>query len=336
MNTDHNEKKMTLEEYQLTNESSGNIKSAKSFFLLLIVAIGIAIAFYLFSIVRELFELHAIVGYVGIFLSLFIFMFLYVVPAHKIYKANSFFTSVNRSNANIAKKYNQRLRGDLADKIIDSASKIDGLSWYTDDHIKDLAIARYTKNNRELNQVLSEIYASDIKKTANQLIRNCAVQVGISTAISQSDMIDALLIVIFEFKLVKDLVYLYGYRPSDSQMIKIIKNVLRNSLLAYGISVTAEGITQIVGSVMGSIPYIGVVIQSGVQGIVNSSFAALLGKQTIKYLITEYQLQRLLDEVELEQSIEEDEALLLSIADEVKKNTSKSKASKKTPVPANS
>lgn len=325
--------KLSLEEYQQYGEKSGYAKSAKSLLILVTVAVGIAVAYYLISIVMKLFDLHEIVGYVGIVLSAFVFIFFYIIPINKIYATKSFVTSVTNINARQAQKHNKRLREDLADKIIDSVSRVEGLNWYSDEHIKNLAIARHTKNDKVLNDVLSEMYSSDIKRAANHLIRKCAVQVGVSTAISQSDVIDALLIVIFELKLTKDIVYLYGYRPSDSEMVKILKSVLRNSLIAYGISIAAEGVAQIVGSAMGSFPIIGVVVQSGIQGIVNSTFAVVLGKQTIKYLVNEYHLQDMLDNVELIDSDENDEKLLIAIADEVKKSTSKSKANKKSPTP---
>lgn len=329
MNNDINMNKISLEEYQESNKNSGDLKSAKSFLFLLAVAIGIAVVFYLFSIVLKLFEIHNIAGYVGLFFSVILFVLFYLIPVLKIYKTKSFKTTVTSSNARQIQKYNKRLREELADEIIDSVSKVDGLNWYTDEHIKNLAIARHTKNDKDLKKVLSKIYSSDIKKTANKLILKNAVQVGISTAISQSDMIDALLIVIFEMKMIKDIIYLYGYRPSDTQMVKLMKGVLHNSLLAYGISITAEGIAQLVGGAMGSIPIVSVVVQSGIQGIANGTFAALLGKQTIKYLVKEYKLQDMLDNVELIDSVEEEENLFMAIANEVKKGTAKSKANKK-------
>lgn len=323
---DENSKKMTLEEYQQSHEHSSEIKSAKSFMYILAVAVGIAIVSYLFAIVLKLFEIHNIAGYVGLFCAVVIFVFLYLVPVIKIYRTKSFFTNVTRENAHQAKRHNRLMREELADKMIDSVSKVNDLDWYSDDHVRRLAIARHTRNDNELKEVLTEIYTSDINKTANQLITNCAVEVGILTAVSQSNTVDALLVVVFELKLIKDIIYLYGYRPSDSQMVRIMRNVLRNSLLTYGISVTTEGIGQIVGRTMKSIPIVGDMISSGIQGVTNGLFAAQIGIQTRKYLIKEYKLQDALDNVELATSEEEERKLYSKIASDVKKSTVKGKA----------
>ena len=141
------------------------------------------------------------------------------------------------------------------------------------------------------------------------MIRKSAVYVGVSTLISQSGMMDALLMIIFQLKLVKDIVYLYGYRPSDAQMTKILKNVLRNSLMAYGLSAAADAVGQLVGASMGKIPFIGVVVSSGLQGAVNAAFTSLIGQQTINYLIKEYKLQEMLDNVVFIMSDEEEEKI---------------------------
>ena len=319
---------MTLDEYQQSKLHSKEIKSAKSLMSILAVGIGVAIAFYLFSIVLKLFEINDVIGYIGTVVSIIIFGFLYLVPVLKIYRSKTFITKVTSANVDKAQKHNKRLREELADNMIDAVSKVDGLDWYADDQIKNLAIARHTRNDNELKKTLSAIYSTNIKKTSDSLIRKCALQVGVSTAISQSDMIDSLLILVFETKLIKDLVYLYGYRPSDSEMVIIMKKILRNSFLAYGISITAEGLGQIVSGAMGTIPIVGSLVSSGIQGITNGSFAVMIGLQTRKFLINNFHLQDMLDNVILD-SIEEDEKLFSAVAEDVKKGRSKSKTSKK-------
>ena len=66
------------------------------------------------------------------------------------------------------KKYNKKLRQELADKIIDSVAKIEDLSWYKDENIKNLAIARHTKNDKELIKVLGMLYQNDVKKNSKK------------------------------------------------------------------------------------------------------------------------------------------------------------------------
>lgn len=329
MNKQQNIKKITLEEYQQLNHNNDDLEPAKRVLLLIIMTLGLVVLFLLFSIVMKVFEFNEIVGYISAGISVIIFFVIYMIPVIKIYKIKSFTTKVDESSIDKAQKYNRKLRQELADKIIDLVSKVDNLSWYGDDNIKNLAIARHTKNDKELIKVLGSIYQTDIKKEAKKMIRKSAGYVGISTALSQSGMMDALLIITFQLKLVKDIVYLYGYRPSDAQMTKILKNVLRNSLIAYGASAAADGIGQVVGASMGNLPIIGVLVSSGLQGVVNSAFTSLVGQQTINYLVKEYKLQEILDNVTLIMSDEEEEKLLEEVTEDVKKAKSQKKNSKR-------
>ena len=141
-------------------------------------------------------------------------------------------------------------------------------------------------------------------------------------------------------KLIKDIVYLYGYRPSDTKMVKIYKTVISNALIAYGLSTgtTSLGktfgsgivsmidkasnsmnpLTSTFGSVVGGIA--GTALESSLQFIVNSTFTTLIGYQTKKYLSKEYNLQDILDNVELVETPDEQVKMIESIKDEVREN----------------
>jgi uncharacterized protein (DUF697 family) len=293
------------------------------------MTIGLAVVFFLLSIVVKLFEINEVVGYMGLGISTIIFLVIYIIPVINIYKTKSFLTKVDQSNYERGQKYNRKLRQELADKIIESVTKVDNLSWYGVENIKNLAIALHTKNDKNLIKVLSSIYQNDVKKMAKKMIRKSATTVGVSTAISQSGMMDALLMITFQLKLVKDIVYLYGYRPSDTQMMKILTNVFRNSLIAYGASAVADGIGQIVSALMGNVPIIGIIVSSGIQGVANSAFTSLIGQQTINYLVNEFKLQEMLDNVALIMSDEEEANLIQEINEDVKKAKPNKKKSDK-------
>lgn len=68
-------------------------------------------------------------------------------------------------------------------------------------------------------------------------------------------------------------------------------------------------------------------IESAIQGFVNSTFTAIIGFQTKQYLAKEYKLQDILDQIELVESEDEQIELIKSIEHEVKE-----KAAKKTKV----
>ena len=197
------------------------------------------------------------------------------------------------------------------------------------------------KNDEELKKALSELYDKDVKKTANSIIRDHAVKVGITTAISQSEKLDTLFVAMYELNLIKDLVFLYGYRPSDAKLLRIYAVVLKNALLAYGIQSTtsnlASGIVQKIGGVMNSIPLLGqaisTVISSASQGIINGVMTVVIGEQTKKYLKDEYHLQNILDDIEIVDEGLEDE-MIKDVKEEILKSTKDLKKKEKDVVTA--
>lgn len=342
--------KLTLEQYQQKYSRPENIAAAKTYLFILGAAIGIIIAVALFFVVLRLFEIHEIAGYVGIVVALLLFVLVYIVPLVKINKKKSFITNIRDRDAKYAKKHNKQLREEIADKMIDVTVNIEGVSWYSDAMISELIQARHTRNDKELKKALTKIYKTDVKNAGNKMIRNSSVKVGLTTALSQSEYLDILFVVVYDLKLIKDLVYLYGYRPNESQMIKIYQTVITNSLIAYGVSTGTNNIgktfgnsvlnafekasnslnpfTSSVGAIVGGIA--GTALESSIQFVINSTFTAIIGYQTKKYLLKEYHLQDILDEIEIEDTPEEEAKMIDSIKTEIKDNLqNKPKKSKK-------
>ena len=310
-------KKMTLEEYENKYSRRQNTKVIKSYLTIVMVLIGLVIGAVLFFVVMKLFELHKIAGYVGIVVAVFLFIFLYIVPIVKISKTKSFDVNVNRYNAKNAQKHNKELRNEIADKFIEFSETTDGVGWYSSELVGKLAVARHTNNDLETKEVLTKMFDTDVKKTARSIIREHALKVGLVTAVSQSEKIDTMFMAIYELNLIKQLVFLYGFRPSDAKLARIYTQVLRNALLTYGLeSVTdnlATGIVQKIGGALTSLPALGsvvsTVISSASQGVINGGLTVIVGHQTLKYLNDEYHLQDLLDNIELD-DIDEKEMML--------------------------
>ena len=172
---------------------------------------------------------------------------------------------------------------------------------FTDEKITSLAVARARNDDKELSAALTDIYNSDIKSAANKLISDSAIRVGISTSISQSEKVDTLIVTVTELNLVKKIVYLYGYRPNDAQMLKIYRTVFSNAIFAYGVQASAGavagGIAKLIGGVAESVPIISTIIGSVSSGIINSTLTVMIGFQTIRYLKREYKLQDILENV---------------------------------------
>lgn len=327
-------KKMTLEEYEKKYSKPENIKAAKTFLFLFAAGIGVIIFASLFFIVMKLFEIHEYAGYAGILVAVIVYIFIYIVPVVKIGKTKSFITNVDSRNAKNAQKYNRELRSEIASKMIDFKANTEGVSWYSDELIGRLAIAKQTNNDKEIKHVLTEIYDKDVRKASNKMIRDHAFKVGVTTALSQSEKVDTLFVAAYNLSLIKDIIFLYGYRPSDSKLARIYQTVITEALISYGIgnatgSMATTAVTKFGGKVVDKIPLLGsaieTIIDSAAQGIINSSLTVLIGFQTKKYLKNEYKLQDILDEIDLsdETDLETEKEMVDSLKEDIKKTTNK-------------
>ena len=326
----NDENKMTLDEYIDKYSVPKRGKEVKTLLFLVIAGIGIVIGVMLFFFVERLFQMHEVAGYIGLGISALLFIFLYIFPIVKISKTKYFITEVDKTNARAAQRYNKQMREEIADKMIDLSISTKGNSWYSDTKITPIALARAKNDDKALSVALTDIYNTDVKKAANKMITDSAVQVGISTSISQSEKIDTLIVTVSELNLVKRIVYLYGYRPNDAQMLKIYKTVITNALLAYGVqgaaSSVAGGVAKLLGGAAEAIPIISTVVGSVSSGVINSTLTCIIGFQTIRYLKREYKLQDILSEIEIEES-EEQEARMI---EDVKKDVVSKSKKKKT------
>ncbi len=221
------------------------------------------------------------------------------------------------------------MREEIADKMIDLSASTKSNDWYSDSKIAPIAIARARKDDKALNVALTDIYNNDVKNAANKLITESAISVGVSTSLSQSEKIDTLIVTFSEINLVKKLVYLYGYRPNDAQMLKIYKKVFTSAILACGVqnatTSIAGGVAKLIGGAAEAIPLISTVVGSVSSGIINSSLTVSVGFQTIRYLKREYKLQQILDGVEIDESPELEANIVSKVKKDVIKNSKQTK-----------
>ena len=314
--------KMTLEEYQEKYSKTENTKAIKFGLVLFVAGIGIIIFTCLLLVVLRVFEINKYAGYASIAVAVLVFIFLYIVPVIQIHKYRPFITNVDSRNVRQAKNYNKKLRNDISDKMIDFTSKVVGKSWYDEVLIGKLAIARQTSDDKEVKSLLTQIYDTSVKKEANKIISGHAVKVGLLTAASQSAYLDSAFVAVYELNLIKDLVYLYGFRPSNGKLLKIYRNVIINSLLTYGVSNgTTNLISKGLSATFEGLPLLGSLISTAIasasQGIINGVMTGIIGVQTKRYLIKEYHLQDILDDIELD-SLEDDEEMIKDISKEIK------------------
>ena len=323
------DEKMTLEEYEERYTKTEDSKLVKFGLVLFAASIGIVIFVCLALLVLRIYDINKYAGYGSIAVAVLIFIFVYIIPVVKIHKNKPFITNINNRTVRHAQSYNRKLRNEISDKMIDFASKVEGKCWYDELLVGKLAIARQTGNDKEIKSLLTEIYAGSVKKEANKIISNHAVKVGLLTAASQNAYLDTAFVAVYELGLIKDLVYLYGFRPSNAKLLKIYKNVIVNSLLAYGVSNgTTNLISKGLSATFEGLPLLGSLVSTAIasasQGIINGVMTGIIGVQTKRYLIKEYHLQDILDEIELDDP-QDDEEMIKDISKEIKTQTKESK-----------
>ena len=305
MKKEKQEEKLTIYDYEQKYSKRQNTRGARLLLKLVAAAIGVFLFFCLFSLTMKVFEinLYAGAGVGGV--CLLVYIFLFIVPVVKIYKTEYFMVNVNVHTAREAQRHNKKVRRDISEKIIDLTAKVDGVGWYDSAEVGRLAIAVNTNDDEGIMRSLTALYSGCVKKSAKDLIFKSSVKSATYSALSQTNKVDAVLVAVLNLQLIKDIVFLYGFRPSDAKLVKIFGRVLQNSLIAYGLGGVKIGnsIVQTMGHAVKGIPILGATIStlvdSSVQGLTNGVLTAIIGYQTIKYLNDEYKLQQILDGIEI-------------------------------------
>lgn len=319
-----NGNKLTIYEYEQKYVKRQNIRGAKVLVRLIATAIGIFLFACLFFIALRIYEINEYAGYGAGAVCLLLYICLFIVPLVKIMKSPYFVVNVNAKTAGSAKKHNRKVRREIADKIIDLTGKVDGVGWYDSAVVGELAISVKTGDDKGIMRGLTNLYTGSVKKSAQDLIFKSSMKSAMYSALSQTSKVDAALVVFINLQLVKDLVFLYGFRPSDAKLVKIFGRVLQNSLIAYGLGGVKIGnsIVKTMGDAVKGIPFLGsaisALVDSSVQGLTNGVLTAVMGYQTIRYLSQEYRLQQILDGVELAETEEELQETCQKIEKELK------------------
>lgn len=318
--------KMTIYDYEQKYVKRQNVRGAKILLRVIIAALAVFLFACLFFVALRVWEINEYAGYGAGALCLILYIVLFIVPMVKLMKSEYFIVNVNAKTARAAKNHNRKVRRDIADKMIDLTGKVEGVGWYDSKIVGEMAIAVKTNDDKKIMSCLTELYTGCVKKSAKDLIFKSSMKSAMYSALSQTSKVDAALVVVMNLQLVKDLVFLYGFRPSDAKLVKIFGRVLQNSLIAYGLGGVKIGnsIVKTMGDAVKGIPFLGtaisVIVDSSVQGLTNGVLTAVIGYQTIKYLNQEYRLQEILEGVELAETDEELQETCVEIEKELKKN----------------
>ena len=302
------EHKLTIYEYEQRYVKRQNVRGTKFALHFFAAVIGVFLFVVLALVALRLYDFHPYAGYAGAAACMLTYIFVFIVPLCKIMRTGYFQTNVNVYTAREAQKHNKKLRHDIADKIIDFTASVEGVGWYDSEVVGRLAIAVRTNNEEKIKSTLTELYSGSVKRSARELIFKSALKSATYSAISQTARVDAALVIIVNIQLVKDLVFLYGFRPSDAKLARILARVIQNSLVAYGLGGMNIGnsVVKTMGDVVKGIPILGTAISSlvdsSVQGLTNGALTTVIGYQTIKFLNEEYRLQDILDGIDVSQS----------------------------------
>ncbi len=317
--------KMTIYEYEQRYVKHQNVRGAKLLIWGAAALIGVFLFVMLALLALRVYDINEYAGYAMMAVCLLIYILVFVVPLVKILRTGYFVTNVNAFTARKAQRHNKKLRHSIADKMIDLSARVDGVGWYDSQIVGRLAIAMKTGDEEGVKRNLSELYRGSVKKSAKSLIFKGAMKSAAYSALSQTAHIDAALIVVVNMQLIKDIVFLYGFRPSDAKLAKIFVQVIANSLVAYGLGNVNIGgsVVRTMGEAVRGIPILGsaiaAIIDSSVQGLVSAALTTVIGYQTIKYLNHEYRLQDILDGVSLEDTDVEIEETCAELETELKK-----------------
>ncbi len=303
--------KMSIYEYEEKYVKRENTKSAKFFLRLIVALIGVFFVWCFFTLTEKIWNMNQYAGYAAAGVSVILFILFYIVPVVKILKTDYFVTSVNYKTAAAAKRKNKKLRYQISEKIVELCKNVAGVGWYDSATVEKLEAGVKYHDDAVIKENLTALYNGSVRKSARDIIFKCSMKSAMYSALSQESKIDTMLVATVNLQMIKDIVFLYGFRPSDTRLVKIFAAVVRNALIAYGLGglKIGNGIARTVGDAAKGIPFLGsvisVLVDSSVQGLANGTLSAVIGYQTLRYLNTEYKLQNILDGIDVGETEEE-------------------------------
>lgn len=291
-----------IHEYEDSNIREEDQKS-KSFILhLVIVLCGLFIVSLLLNISDRLKSFYVPLGYISLVVFTILFIWFYIRPVWLFFKMD-YFELNSSKETKIVKKHNAKVRKNIAKKIIDFQSNVKNSGWYDNDSVVKLNNALKDNDNDLICKYLTLLMNNSVKNASNKIIVNSAVQSAVYSAVSQSPQFDALLVISVNFKMIRDLIFLYGFRPTEPKLIKIALRVFFSSFAAYQISVVQIGTFFTSKLTAKSIPLVangtGFLADAVIQAITNGTLTMWIGYKTLNYLMKEYKLQSLYEGIDI-------------------------------------
>jgi len=153
-----------------------------------------------------------------------------------------------------------------------------------------------------------------IYNNAKKTVMRASLTDGSLTAIAQTKVADAAITSTLTVQMIVELVYLYGFRPSDSKLNGIILRVLRNVAFSIGLNDLPWGgmVEKVTGRLNNHIAtqLISALIDSGVQFLINGTLTYFIGQTTVSFLLEDYLSQDMLAGDISEYEMEEESAMM--------------------------
>lgn len=297
-------------------------RSAVSYVLKLVIAVfGLFIISLLLGISDRIRSFNQTAGIVSLVIFAILFIYFYVRPIVRIYSMQYFESIGHAKNSKWANKHNEKMRRKIAERIINFNQHVTGADWYDEKLVVLLRAAVKNNDNKKIYEILTKLMNGSILKASNKIIVTSAVQSGIYTAMIPSQSIDALLVAGVNFKMIRDILFLYGFRPTNARLMRIFVNSIIGSVAAYGLE--GSGIGSFLAR-LGSraIPVINesssFLVDAAVQVFTNGTLTMWIGYKAIDFLKKEYKLQVILDDINVLDDNEEFDQTRKEVVSELK------------------
>ena len=299
-------------EYQEELKKDKETKRNRRILISLLIVVYILGFGFFTNIILNLYKLNNKVGIIAGISILILYTIFYLYLVIGIYKKAAFDIRLDKNKRNSEKK-NNKIRWDVARNIVDLEAKVNGIYLKKKDDVNEfeqlrLLIEKYQKKTPSYkNQdsiTLCELLANFIKKNgliykkAHKMIIRNAVICGSMTAVSQDKVVDSGIVAVKNIQMIHDLIYLYGFRPTDKEMNRIIIKVIKNVCVAFGLSSLKP--SNIAGKFFSKdssnfiVGLVGSALDLGTELVGNSIMSYNIGKYTIKVMLKEFKLQQAL------------------------------------------
>ena len=274
------------------------------------------------TIVQTVYQMNHLAGMITGLVLLVLYTICFIIVVVEIFSRHSFDIEYRRlQKGHYSERTNNKVRWEIASNIAAQSSVLDYLDRQEKKEYLSAAELQkvnafenvislvqqnnghtpsiHSKDSTNLALSLSIVMKKDgvIYKKAKGIILKRAIATGSLTALSQNPYMDAGVVVVKNLQLIKDLIWLYGFRPTNAEMNKIMGRVIRNVCIAIGLN-TLPSNSRWAGKMFRDsnnfwAQLLGQALDMGAQFLGNGAMTYMVGKYTVNALMREYRIQEI-------------------------------------------